>query len=123
MVARRRPHQRNLARPLSPLEAGSARRPTSATSSIAAVGYLLLYHFYEAQHQIHQVRQVLSVLNLSEPWVDHLISEKNQGWRLLMMFGAIPALLTLPSAGSCRNRKNGNASAARGRHRTGPRRT
>src|SRR5205823_211885 len=33
-------------------------------------------------------------INLSESSVDHLISEQNQGWRLLMMLGAVPALLT-----------------------------
>jgi hypothetical protein len=33
-------------------------------------------------------------LSLSESWVNHLISDQNRGWRLLMMLGAVPALLT-----------------------------
>jgi MFS transporter, SHS family, sialic acid transporter len=61
----------------------------------ANVGYLLIGVVGSGvQQQIPLVRSGLSALGLSESWVDHLISEPNQGWRFLMMLGAVPALLT-----------------------------
>ena len=61
----------------------------------ANVGYLIIAIVGGAvQQQIQQVRSVLSAAGLSDEWVDHLINEKNQGWRFLMMLGAVPALLT-----------------------------
>ena len=61
----------------------------------ANVGYLLIGLVGNTVHQeIHQVRHALFAINLSEAWVDHLISADNQGWRFLMMLGAVPALLT-----------------------------
>ena len=61
----------------------------------ANVGYLLIGVVGNSVHQeIQQVRHALFAVNLSESWVDHLISEQNQGWRFLMMLGALPALLT-----------------------------
>lgn len=61
----------------------------------ANVGYLVIGVVGGSiQHGIQQVRHWLLYINLSEDWVDHLISEKNRGWRLLMMLGALPALLT-----------------------------
>ncbi|HZZ81762.1 MAG TPA: MFS transporter [Gemmataceae bacterium] len=61
----------------------------------ANVGYLLIGLVGGGiQQGIHQVRELMLQLNLSENWVDHLISDQNRGWRLLMMLGAVPALLT-----------------------------
>jgi SHS family sialic acid transporter-like MFS transporter len=61
----------------------------------ANVGYLLIAVVGGSiQHNIQEVRHLLSALNLSEAWVDHLINDQNQGWRFLMMLGALPALLT-----------------------------
>src|SRR5947209_2004350 len=44
---------------------------------------------------IHQVRGVFLDIGLSTDWVDYLVTPENKGWRLLMMVGAVPALLTL----------------------------
>ena len=61
----------------------------------ANVGYLIIAVVGGSiQHNIQQVRHALFAVNLSESWVDHLINEQNQGWRFLMMLGAVPALLT-----------------------------
>ncbi len=61
----------------------------------ANVGYLLIGLVGGSiQHGIQHVRSGLLAVNLSEDWVNHLISEQNRGWRLLMMLGAVPALLT-----------------------------
>ena len=59
----------------------------------ANVGYLLigLVGSWVFQ-QIGQVRATLLALGLSEEWVTHLT--QNEGWRFLMMLGAVPALLT-----------------------------
>jgi MFS family permease len=55
---------------------------------IALVGRLVV-------DNIQEVRDVLAVINLSSDWIDYLVNAENKGWRLLMMFGAVPALLTL----------------------------
>jgi MFS transporter, SHS family, sialic acid transporter len=55
---------------------------------IALIGRLLV-------DNIHEVRDTLSGLGLTTDWVDYLVTEENKGWRLLMMVGAVPALLTL----------------------------
>ncbi|MSQ97173.1 MAG: MFS transporter [Gemmataceae bacterium] len=61
----------------------------------ANVGYLVIGVVGNTvQQQIQQVRHGLSALQLSDEWVDHLVNEQNQGWRFLMMLGAVPALLT-----------------------------
>ncbi len=61
----------------------------------ANVGYLIIGVVGNTvQQQILQVRHALSAMQLSDAWVDHLINEQNQGWRFLMMLGAVPALLT-----------------------------
>jgi MFS transporter, SHS family, sialic acid transporter len=61
----------------------------------ANVGYLLIAVVGGAvQRQILEVRSALFAIGLAEEWVDHLITGQNQGWRLLMMLGAVPALLT-----------------------------
>jgi SHS family sialic acid transporter-like MFS transporter len=61
----------------------------------ANVGYLIIALVGGTiQQRIQGVRDMLFAINLSEAWVDHLISEQNQGWRFLMMLGAVPALLT-----------------------------
>jgi MFS family permease len=59
----------------------------------ANVGYLLiaLVGIWVLQ-SVQQTQSLLSGLGLSEDWVKHLLA--NDGWRLLMMFGAVPALLT-----------------------------
>src|SRR5262249_24391659 len=61
----------------------------------ANVGYLIIGVVGGGiQQGIHQVRTALLDVSLSETWVNHLISEQNRGWSLLMMLGAVPALLT-----------------------------
>jgi SHS family sialic acid transporter-like MFS transporter len=61
----------------------------------ANVGYLIIGIVGSTvQQRMQDVRQLLFAINLSEEWVDHLISPQNQGWRFLMMLGALPALLT-----------------------------
>lgn len=61
----------------------------------ANVGYLLIGLVGGSiQHGIVHVRDFLFAIHLSDDWVDHLISDQNRGWRLLMMLGAVPALLT-----------------------------
>jgi MFS transporter, SHS family, sialic acid transporter len=61
----------------------------------ANVGYLIIAVVGGSiQHNIQQVRYALAGIGLSDGWVDHLINEQNQGWRFLMMIGALPALLT-----------------------------
>jgi len=59
----------------------------------ANVGYLIigLVGFWVFQ-QVDQVHSTLTSLGLSESWAHHLT--KNEGWRFLMMLGAVPALLT-----------------------------
>jgi len=41
---------------------------------------------------IHSLESGLLAIGISQSWVEHLVS--NSGWRLLMLFGAAPALLT-----------------------------
>ncbi len=61
----------------------------------ANVGYLIIGIVGSSVQQgIQEVRGALLWMSLSESAVDHLINEQNQGWRLLMMLGAVPALLT-----------------------------
>jgi MFS family permease len=61
----------------------------------ANVGYLVIGVVGgSVQQGIQEVRHALLAMHLSQSWVDHLISEQNQGWRFLMMLGAVPALLT-----------------------------
>src|SRR5262245_25063886 len=52
---------------------------------IAAVGYWVF-------QQIDSLRSALLSMGLSESWAVHLT--KNEGWRFLMMLGAVPALVT-----------------------------
>ncbi|MCI0681913.1 MAG: MFS transporter [Gemmataceae bacterium] len=54
---------------------------------IALVGRSLVQH-------IPETRGLLSNMGLSSSWVDYLVNDHNHGWRLLMMCGAVPALLT-----------------------------
>ena len=62
----------------------------------ANVGYLLIALIGRAVvENIQPVRGVLESMGLTESWVDYLVSPENKGWRLLMMFGAVPGLLTL----------------------------
>jgi SHS family sialic acid transporter-like MFS transporter len=59
----------------------------------ANVGYLLIGLVgYWVFQQIGQVHNALVAIGLSEAWATHLT--KNEGWRFLMMLGAVPALLT-----------------------------
>lgn len=61
----------------------------------ANVGYLVIALIGRVVvDNIQPLRGVLSDIGLSAGWVDYLVSPENQGWRLLMMFGAAPALLT-----------------------------
>jgi MFS family permease len=60
------------------------------------LGYLVIALVGRAVvDNIQQVREVLLGLNLSSGWTDYLVSPENRGWRLITMFGAVPALLTL----------------------------
>ena len=43
---------------------------------------------------ITEVRELLTTLGLDSELVDYLVTSENKGWRLLMMVGALPALLT-----------------------------
>src|SRR5205823_739215 len=52
---------------------------------IGIVGLAFLQRVQETQH-------LLASLGLPERWVAQLV--RNDGWRLLMMLGAVPALLT-----------------------------
>jgi MFS family permease len=56
--------------------------------TIALVGGIVI-------NNIAGVRELLSGLGLSEIGIDYLVTSENKGWRLLTMFGAAPALLTL----------------------------
>lgn len=59
----------------------------------ANVGYLIIAVVgYWVFQQIDAVRNGLVAIGLSESWAHHLT--KNEGWRFLMMLGAVPALLT-----------------------------
>ena len=59
----------------------------------ANVGYLLIAAVgYGVVKQITQLGDVLLSIGLPSDWVEHLL--KNEGWRFLMMLGAVPALLT-----------------------------
>ncbi len=61
----------------------------------ANVGYLLIAVVGSGVQQgLQEVRGALLAIHLSQSWVDHFVSEQNQGWRFLMMLGAVPALLT-----------------------------
>ncbi len=60
----------------------------------ANVGYLIIAAIgYTVVENIVEVRGYLAMV-LSDDWVDHLVTRENQGWRFLMMVGAVPALLT-----------------------------
>lgn len=62
----------------------------------ANLGYLLIAVVGKGViNNIQSVRGFLFDMNLSESWVDYLVSPTNHGWRLLMLFGAFPALITL----------------------------
>src|SRR5215475_6260130 len=62
----------------------------------ANVGYLLIALVGRAVvANIQPVRGLLLDLGMATAWVDYLVTSENNGWRLLMMFGAAPALLTL----------------------------
>ena len=50
---------------------------------IALVGQLVMYN-------IQDTRALLAGLGLSDGAVDYLVTPGNQGWRLLMLFGAVP---------------------------------
>jgi len=59
----------------------------------ANVGYLLVGLFGLVLAQVlGDLQQGLIALGLPTPWVDWLV--RNQGWRVLMILGAAPALLT-----------------------------
>ena len=61
----------------------------------ANVGYLViaLIGGWLVQH-IPETRGLLADIGLPSTWVDYLVNDANKGWRLLMMCGALPALLT-----------------------------
>jgi MFS family permease len=62
----------------------------------ANVGYLIIALVGRVViANIQPVRGVLEGMRLPADWVDFLVSPENNGWRLLMMFGAVPGLLTL----------------------------
>lgn len=62
----------------------------------ANVGYLVIALVGGAViNNVHNVRDFLFSIGGTEWWVDYLVTEQNKGWRLLMMFGAAPALITL----------------------------
>lgn len=54
---------------------------------IALVGRTVIEH-------IADTRDILVHMGLATSWVDYLVNDSNKGWRLLMMCGALPALLT-----------------------------
>ncbi len=55
--------------------------------AIAFVGRIVIEH-------IPQTQTALVNLGLPSDWVHYLVNQDNHGWRLLMMCGALPALLT-----------------------------
>jgi len=62
----------------------------------ANVGYLIIALVGGAViANVQHVREFFLQSGLSESWVDYLVTSENKGWRLLMMFGAAPALITL----------------------------
>jgi SHS family sialic acid transporter-like MFS transporter len=62
----------------------------------ANVGYLLIAVIGSAViNNIYVVHDALLGIGLSESWATYLVDDTNRGWRLLMMFGAAPALITL----------------------------
>ena len=59
----------------------------------ANVGYLLIAIVGIGLNRfVEPTREVLLNIGLNQEWVNHLLS--NEGWRFLMMLGALPALLT-----------------------------
>ncbi len=59
----------------------------------ANVGYMIIAIVgVGVVQRVGELRGLLLNLYLPEPWVDHIL--KNEGWRFLMMLGALPALLT-----------------------------
>ena len=61
----------------------------------ANVGYLIIGFVGKLViDNIEATQSFLAGLNLPSVWIDYLINESNHGWRLLMMCGALPALLT-----------------------------
>jgi MFS transporter, SHS family, sialic acid transporter len=55
--------------------------------AIALVGRAVIEHLPETRGRLVD-------LGLPSVWVDYLVNDHNKGWRLLMMCGAVPALLT-----------------------------
>lgn len=59
----------------------------------ANVGYLIVGFIGLGLTQVlGQIESLLLSLGLSQPWVEHLTA--NQGWRIMMLLGIFPALLT-----------------------------
>jgi MFS family permease len=61
----------------------------------ANVGYLTIALIGKTVlENITGTRAWLTEIGLPSEWVDYLVADSNKGWRLLMMVGAVPALLT-----------------------------
>ncbi len=59
----------------------------------ANVGYLIIALVgLGVLQNIGETRSLLVAIGMSDAWADHLL--RNQGWRFLMVLGAVPALLT-----------------------------
>ena len=57
------------------------------------VGYLLIALIgLGVLHQVQSLKAVFQSAGMSDAWVDHLFD--HEGWRFMMMVGALPALLT-----------------------------
>jgi MFS family permease len=75
----------------------STSRPVMAAliGAAANVGYLLVALIgLGLVHVIDGLTGALRSIHLPEPWIEYLISADKSGWRLLMVLGAAPALLT-----------------------------
>jgi MFS family permease len=61
----------------------------------ANVGYLVIALVGRALiDNIPEARGMLANLGVPSNWIEYLVNDQNKGWRLLMMCGALPALLT-----------------------------
>lgn len=61
----------------------------------ANVGYLIIALVGRGlTTYVAETRDLLFDVGLSESWVNYLLGQQQSGWRILMMMGALPALLT-----------------------------
>ena len=61
----------------------------------ANVGYLIIALVGRGlTTYVHETKELLLNMGMPEDWVSYLMGAEDTGWRLLMMLGALPALLT-----------------------------